>query len=49
LIADPESRQVERYDRPDGWTRRTLGSAEPIVIAAIDFACDQQRIFAAVD
>jgi hypothetical protein len=49
LIADPESRQVERYDRADGWTRRTLRSTEPIVIAAIDFEFDQQRIFAAVD
>jgi Uma2 family endonuclease len=49
LIADPESRQVERYDRSDGWTRRTLPSTDPIVIQAIDFTCDQQRIFAAVD
>lgn len=48
LVVDPESRQVERYDRADGGRRRALGSTEPVVIAAIDFACEQQRIFAAV-
>jgi Uma2 family endonuclease len=47
LIADPESRQVERYDRADGWRRRTLAPTEPIVIAAIGFSCDQQRVFGA--
>jgi Uma2 family endonuclease len=49
IIADPEARQVERYDRARGWIRRSLESTEPIVIAAVGFACDQQRIFAAVD
>ena len=48
LIADPERRQVERYDRADGWARKTLGPAERIQIAAIGFICDPQRIFAAV-
>jgi Uma2 family endonuclease len=49
LIADPESRQVERYDRAGGWTRRTLAPNEAVVIAAIGFACDQQRIFAGAE
>jgi len=49
LIADPESRQVERHDRTAGWARRVLRATESIVIDAVDFACDQQRIFAAAD
>jgi Uma2 family endonuclease len=49
LIANPESRQVERYDRADAWARRTLGAMEPIAINAIDFSCEQRRILGAVD
>lgn len=47
-IVDPENRQVERYDRAGGWTRRILGPSEAITITAIGFAVEQQRVFASL-
>jgi Uma2 family endonuclease len=48
LLVNPETREVERYERASNWARQVLPPSEPIAIAAIGFSCEQQRVFAAL-
>jgi hypothetical protein len=49
LLVNPETREVERYDRASNWARQVpLSPNEPPAVAAIGFSCEQQRVFAAL-
>jgi Uma2 family endonuclease len=49
FIIDPETRQVERYERASHWSANVLPSSEPVRIPAIEFTVEQARLFAALD
>lgn len=49
LLIDPETREIERYDRASGWTRRVLAPAERLVVEPIGFSTEQAVIFSRLD
>ena len=49
LLIDPETREIERYDRASGWAGHLLAPTERLDVEPIGFSTEQAEIFSRVD